>query len=270
MAIPARDDGNNFKRAKPPEGRNNLVCVDVWDPGQYKANGDPSDSTDGMVEKPKRVNGVVVGTERKYMVNIVFVVGDRQGNPLRDPETGWLLTVTQKFNNTLHENGYLSKFIKAWLNNKKDLTEAQLAALKADLERPLLGRTGEGSLVYNGEFTNIDWVEALPEGYTPMKIPQDYVRVQDRAAQRATQAQQQPAGHPRQQQSATPPAHAPQTADANAFAQAGSDDVFGGPALAAKPASAPARQGYDDFQAPPMDGRTPEEMDPNHPDFLPF
>lgn len=256
MAIPARDDGN-FKRAKAPEGRNNLVCVDVWDPGVYKANGDPSDSPDGMVEKQKRVNGAVVGTERKYMVNIVFAVGDRDGNPLRDEETGWIITVSQRFNNTLHERGHLYKFLKTWLNNKKDLAPQQIAALKQDLERPLIGRVGEGSIVHNGDYANLDWVEAirnengtfsLPPGYTPMQVPADYVRVQDRAAQRKAQEQHQgrqggwPSGN--QQQSAAPPAHAAQNASQNAFP--GDDDPFGAPA----PRQA---SGYDDFVAPPLD-----------------
>jgi hypothetical protein len=258
MAIPARDD--TFKRAKAPEGRNNLVCVDVWDPGVYKANGDPSDSPDGMVEKQKRVNGVVMGTERKYMVNIVFAVGDRNGQPLRDPETGWIITVSQRFNNTLHDNGYLYKFLKQWLNNKHDLSSQQVTALKADLERPLIGRVGEGSIVHNGDYANLVWVEAvrlengqyaLPPGYTPMQIPSDYVRVQDRAAQRASQEQPQGGGQQRQAQAPSVPENA-RRADANAF---GGDDPFGAAPAArtAQPQAQQAPSSYDDFQAPPFD-----------------
>ncbi len=258
MAIPAR--GGDFKRAKAPEGRSNVVCVDVWDPGAYKANGDPSDSPDGMVEKRNGKTGVV---ERKYMLNVVFVVGDRNGNPLRDEESGWLITVSQRFNNSLYDTAHLRKFIEQWLNGKRKLTPEQVKTLEADLERPLLGKTGEASIVHNGDYANLDWVEKLPEGYVPMRIPEDYVRVQDRAAQRQRDAQQD-GGQPRQQQNAAPPAHAAPNVNANAFAQ--TDDVFG-----AAPPQQQAQPTYDTYRAPPLgDGRTPEEMDPNHPAFLPF
>jgi hypothetical protein len=246
MPIPVPDDDGGFKRYLPPEGRQNAVCCDVHDLG--------------MIEQDKYQS---TEKEQVHMILLVFAVGNPQGEPYRNPETGWPLTVAQRYRLSLFDQAKLHKVIKRWRNNKKPLTEQQLAALRADIERPLLGVPAELSIHYSpdGKYANIDdnglWIEPLPAvGYVPMVIPQDYVRIADRPPK-----EQQGQQAPQQRQGATPPAHAAQRAGQNAFAQ-GADDAFGGPVQ--------QQSTYDDFQAPPLDERSEDEMNPNHPDFLPF
>lgn len=242
MPIPVPDDGGDFKRYLPTEGRLNSVCCDVHDLG--------------MVEQTKFQS---TEKEQVHMVLLVFAVGDPQGNPHRNPETGWPLTVGQRFRLSLHEQAKLHKVVKRWRNHGKAFTEQQLAALRADIERPLLGVPAELSIHHSadGKYANIDdnghWIEPLPAvGYVPMKIPEDYVRLKDRPP-REEQAQQQP-----RQQGGVPPAHVAPRAGQNAFAQAGGDDPFGGPVQQAvhqyhKDEFGTQPPTYDNFQAPPLE-----------------
>lgn len=228
MAIPVPDSGGDFQRHLPPEGRLNGVCCDV----HYL----------GMVPQKKYQSNEM---EEVPMVLVLFAVGNQQGEPYRNPEMGWPLTVGQRYRLSLAPQAKLRKVIERWRNRGKPLSDEQVKKLQADIEKPLLGVTAELSVHHSedGRYANIDnngaWIEPLPAvGYVPMKIPEDYVRLKDRPS-REEQAQQQP-----RQQSATPPAHAAPRAGQNAFAQAGGDNPFGGPA---QPPT------YDNFQAPPLD-----------------
>ena len=229
MAIPVQDNGGDFQRELPPEGRYNAVCVDVVDLG--------------LVEQ-KAFAG---GTEKVHMVRIVWALGDARGNVLRNSEKGWPLTVSQRYRSSLHEKANLRKMLQQWLTGGHAFTDAQLSALKADIEKPLLGRPAEVKVIHSkdGKYANIDWVEPHAElqkmGAVVMPIPTDYTRVKDRE-------QQQPARQPAQQY-APVPEHARQAPP--------SDDPFGAPAQqhAAHVAHnrSEAQRDYDTFQAPPMD-----------------
>lgn len=232
MAIPVPESGNDFVRPLPPEGRLNAVCCDV----HYL----------GLVTQKKYQSQ---DTEQVPMVLILWAVGDPAGNVYRNEEMGWPLTVGNRYRLSLATNAKLHKVIQRWCNGGKALSDQVVKALMADIERPLLGRTAELSVHYSddGKYANIDnkgeWVEPLPQiGYTPMKVPKDYVRIANRPP-KDEQGKQQP-----QRQADPLPQHvAGQRADDNAFAAA-ADDPFGGPA---QPQRAPVT--YENFQALPIE-----------------
>lgn len=232
MAIPVPESGGDFQRHLPPEGRLNSVCVDV----HYL----------GMVQQKKFQSQEM---EEVPMVVLAWAVGDAQGNVYYNPEMGWPLTVQQRYRLSLAPQAKLRKTIERWRNKGKQLTDEQVKKLQADIERPLLGQTAELSVHHSedGKYANIDnkgeWVEPLPQGYAPMPIPANYVRIKDRPPRDAQGGQQQ-------RQGSAPPPHAPQHADANAFAQSYVDDTFGAPPPAQR--QAPRVNRYDDYQAPPL------------------
>lgn len=234
MAIPVPDSGNDFIRPLPPEGRLNSVCCDV----HYL----------GMVTQKKFQSQ---DTEEVPMVLILWAVGDPQGNVYRNEEMGWPLTVGQRYRLSLAPQAKLTKVIQRWRNGGKALTEQQIKALKADIERPLLGQPAELSVHYSddGKYANIDnkgeWVEPLPQvGYVRMQVPEDYVRIADRPAKEEQGKQQRPADP-------LPQHVAGQRANDNAFGQT-AGDPFGAPAPVQQ------QRGYDNYQAPPMEDDLPD------------
>jgi hypothetical protein len=230
MAIPVPEDGG-FTRHLPPAGRSNAVCVDV----HYL----------GLVTQKKFQS---TETEEVPMLLLSFAVGDRQGNAYHNPEMGWPLTVSNRYRFSLAPQAKLRKVIERWCNGGRPLTEEQTAQLKKDIEKPLLGRTAEISISHteDGRFANIDnggqWIEALPNGYTPMQIPSNYVRIKDRSP-RDEQGSSQPSAS---RSDAASPAR---QAASDPFG--GGDDPFGGP-MSPPIGAGPRANTYDNYQAPPM------------------
>jgi hypothetical protein len=238
MAIPVPDDeGGGFTRHLTPAGRTNAVCADV----HYL----------GLVEQKK------FNSEEKELVPmllLVFATGDTQGNAYHNPEMGWPLTVAHRYRFSLAPQANLRKVIEKWCNGGRALTDEQVATLKRDIEAPLLGRTAELSVTHSddGKYANIadkgKWIEALPNGYTPMKIPSNYVRIKDRPPREAQQQDAPAAG-------ATPGTPPARQAASDPFG--GGDDPFGGP-MSPPIGEGPRPNTYDNYQAPPMNDFDPE------------
>ena len=180
-------ENDGFTRILAPASIHPGVCVDVVDRGM-------KDTGFGM----------------KLRKSIHFLIDENiPTGTWTHPHTGEVVEVHEKlagkpfmvsasFNATLGEGSHLRKFLRTWRG--EDFTREELQGFELD---SVIGVPCALTIVHNENdgkwYANNEGITALPEGWTRMTVPQDYVRIEDREPRDSEQSQQ-----PATQDAATP------------------------------------------------------------------